>query len=48
MVPYIYVVTDTSDDPVNPKPGTLRFGAIQDEPLWIIFQRDMVLRLENE
>ncbi|XP_027171467.1 putative pectate lyase 2 [Coffea eugenioides] len=44
----IYVVTDPSDDPINPKPGTLRFGAIQYEPLWIIFQRDMVLKLENE
>ncbi|XP_027087853.1 putative pectate lyase 2 [Coffea eugenioides] len=44
----IYVVTDTSDDPINPKPGTLRYGATQDKPLWIIFQRDMVLKLENE
>ncbi|KAH6795909.1 hypothetical protein C2S51_036895 [Perilla frutescens var. frutescens] len=44
----IYVVTDTSDDPINPKPGTLRYGAIQDQPLWIIFERDMVITLENE
>ncbi|CAN4123284.1 unnamed protein product [Withania somnifera] len=44
----IYVVTDTSDDPVNPKPGTLRYGAIQDEPLWIIFARDMVIKLKEE
>lgn len=44
----IYVVTDTSDDPVNPKPGTLRYGAIQDEPLWIIFSRDMVIKLKEE
>ncbi|KAK4376967.1 hypothetical protein RND71_003263 [Anisodus tanguticus] len=44
----IYIVTDTSDDPVNPKPGTLRYGAIQDEPLWIIFSRDMVIKLKEE
>ncbi|GAA0166452.1 hypothetical protein Leryth_018077 [Lithospermum erythrorhizon] len=44
----IYVVTDNGDDPVNPKPGTLRFGSIQDEPLWIIFQRDMVIKLKEE
>ncbi|KAL0321117.1 UNVERIFIED_CONTAM: putative pectate lyase 16 [Sesamum radiatum] len=44
----IYVVTDPSDDPVNPKQGTLRYGAIQTQPLWIIFERDMVITLENE
>nr|GMD11231.1 probable pectate lyase 5 [Ipomoea batatas] len=44
----IYVVTDTGDDPVNPKPGTLRYGVIQDEPLWIIFARDMVIKLKEE
>ncbi|KAG5534785.1 hypothetical protein RHGRI_022781 [Rhododendron griersonianum] len=39
----IYVVTDSGDDDaVNPKPGTLRHAVIQDEPLWIIFKRDMV------
>nr|GME19899.1 probable pectate lyase 5 [Ipomoea batatas] len=44
----IYVVTDSGDHPVNPKPGTLRYGAIQDEPLWIIFGRDMVIKLKEE
>ncbi|PSS04689.1 Pectate lyase [Actinidia chinensis var. chinensis] len=44
----IYVVTDPSDDPINPKPGTLRYGAIQTKPLWIIFGRDMVITLKNE
>ncbi|KAL2339217.1 hypothetical protein Fmac_013663 [Flemingia macrophylla] len=44
----IYHVLDPSDDPANPKPGTLRYGAIQTEPLWIIFDRDMVIRLEND
>ncbi|KAK6917775.1 Pectate lyase [Dillenia turbinata] len=44
----IYAVTDSSDDPVNPKPGTLRHGAIQNQPLWIIFAKDMLITLENE
>jgi len=44
-----YVVTDSSDnDAVNPTPGTLRYGVIQDEPLWIIFQSDMVIQLKEE
>nr|GMC99466.1 probable pectate lyase 5 [Ipomoea batatas] len=45
----VYVVTDSGDDdPVNPKPGTLRHAVIQDEPLWITFQRDMVIQLKQE
>jgi len=44
----IYVVTSPGDDPVNPKPGTLRYGVIQEEPLWIIFSRDMVIKLKQE
>lgn len=44
----IYVVTDPRDDPVNPGNGTLRHGVIQTEPLWIIFQRDMVIKLREE
>ncbi|KAL2475682.1 putative pectate lyase 2 [Abeliophyllum distichum] len=43
-----YVVTDPSDDPANPKPGTLRYGAIQTKPLWIIFAKNMVITLKNE
>ncbi|KAH0467252.1 hypothetical protein IEQ34_004490 [Dendrobium chrysotoxum] len=44
-----YVVTDASDnDLVNPKPGTLRHAVIQAEPLWIVFARDMVIRLNEE
>ncbi|KAL9259836.1 putative pectate lyase 15 [Drosera capensis] len=44
-----YVVTDPNDDdPVNPKPGTLRHAVIQEEPLWIIFKRDMVIQLKQE
>ncbi|CAI0447488.1 unnamed protein product, partial [Linum tenue] len=45
----IYTVTDPSDDDaVNPKPGTLRHAVIQDAPLWIIFARDMTIRLKEE
>ncbi|KAL0012302.1 hypothetical protein SO802_007410 [Lithocarpus litseifolius] len=44
----IYVVTTAEDDPVNPKPGTLRYGAIQTQPLWIIFAKHMVITLKNE
>ncbi|KAM0051902.1 putative pectate lyase [Helianthus debilis subsp. tardiflorus] len=44
----IYVVTNPSDDPINPKPGTLRYGVIQTRPLWIIFAKDMVINLKNE
>ncbi|KAL3820737.1 hypothetical protein ACJIZ3_006642 [Penstemon smallii] len=44
----IYVVTDPSDDPINPRPGTLRYGVIQTKPLWIIFAKDMSLTLKNE
>ncbi|KAI3706206.1 hypothetical protein L6452_23797 [Arctium lappa] len=44
-----YVVTDPKDDdPVNPRPGTLRHAVIQDAPLWIVFQRDMVIQLKQE
>ncbi|XP_047315668.1 probable pectate lyase 8 [Impatiens glandulifera] len=44
-----YVVTDPNDDdPVNPRPGTLRYAVIQDQPLWIIFKRDMVITLKQE
>lgn len=43
------MVTDSSDnDVVNPKNGTLRHAMIQDEPLWIIFERDMVIKLKVE
>ncbi|KAF8391572.1 hypothetical protein HHK36_023878 [Tetracentron sinense] len=44
----IYTVTDSSDDPINPKPGTLRYGVVQTKPLWIVFARDMLIRLKNE
>ncbi|XP_017237902.1 probable pectate lyase 8 [Daucus carota subsp. sativus] len=44
-----YVVTDPNDDdPVNPRPGTLRHAVIQDKPLWIVFKRSMVITLKQE
>ncbi|KAL1205083.1 putative pectate lyase 4 [Cardamine amara subsp. amara] len=44
----IYVVTNPSDDPRKPVPGTLRFGVNQAKPLWITFARDMVIVLKDE
>lgn len=45
----IYLVNDpTDDDPANPKAGTLRFGAIQNRPLWIVFEKDMIITLKQE
>jgi pectate lyase len=45
-----YVVTDPSDDadPASPAPGTLRYGLVQQEPLWITFARDMTIRPKQE
>ncbi|KAL8137690.1 hypothetical protein V2J09_003691 [Rumex salicifolius] len=45
----IYVVTDPSDDSMlEPKHGTLRHAVIQEEPLWIIFDRKMNINLKQE
>ncbi|KAJ9551101.1 hypothetical protein OSB04_015146 [Centaurea solstitialis] len=45
----IYTVTDPSDDDVaKPKEGTLRWAASRTKPLWIIFDKDMVITLKNE
>ncbi|TKY45977.1 putative pectate lyase 2 [Spatholobus suberectus] len=42
------IVTDPSDDPINPKPGTLRHGAsVIQGKVWITFQRDMHIKLER-
>ncbi|KAF9599041.1 hypothetical protein IFM89_033386 [Coptis chinensis] len=43
----IYEVSNPANDPINPKPGTLRYGDIQKQPLWIILARDMVIKLQN-
>ncbi|KAL2966616.1 hypothetical protein AAZX31_16G127700 [Glycine max] len=43
-----YKVIDPSDDPINPKNGTLRYGASRIQgKVWITFQRDMHIRLEK-
>lgn len=44
-----YVVTNPNNyDVVNPWLGTLRHAIIQTNPLWIIFERDMVIPLKEE
>ncbi|KAL6517124.1 hypothetical protein OROHE_017830 [Orobanche hederae] len=45
---YYHVTDSGDDDPVNPRPGTLRHAVIQDKPLWIVFKRDMVITLKQE
>lgn len=43
-----YKVTDPSDNPVSPKPGTLRYGATMIRgKVWITFQRDMSITLHK-
>ena len=43
-----YVVIDPSDNPINPKPGTLRYGTTMIKgKKWITFQRSMHIRLEK-
>jgi len=44
-----YVVTDPSDDNmVDLKPGTLRHAVTRTGPLWIIFERSMMIKLKQE
>ncbi|KAF7809757.1 putative pectate lyase 4 [Senna tora] len=41
-----YKVTDPSDDPISPKPGTLRYGAsVIQGKVWITFKTDMRISL---
>jgi len=41
-----YKVTDHSDDPLNPRLGTLRYGASKIQgKVWITFQKDMNIKL---
>ncbi|KAF3437567.1 hypothetical protein FNV43_RR20323 [Rhamnella rubrinervis] len=43
-----YEVTDASDNAVNPKPGTLRYGATTIKgKVWITFQKDMNIMLQK-
>lgn len=41
----IYHVTDASDNPDAPAPGTLRYGVMQPQPLWIVFDGDYTITL---
>ncbi|KAM6547226.1 hypothetical protein CsatB_018902 [Cannabis sativa] len=44
-----YIVTDPSDNNlVDPLPGTLRHAVTRKKPLWIIFARSMIIRLNEE
>ncbi|KAF5186477.1 Pectate lyase [Thalictrum thalictroides] len=44
-----YKVTDPSDDPMNPRYGTLRYGATKlGGKVWITFQRDMHIKLQRK
>lgn len=44
-----YTVTDASDnDLLEPKPGTLRYAVTRDRPLWIIFAKSMIIKLQQE
>ncbi|ONI09957.1 hypothetical protein PRUPE_4G020600 [Prunus persica] len=36
------------DDHVNPQPGSLRYGVIETQRLWIVFAKDMVITLKNK
>ncbi|KAJ7953671.1 Pectate lyase [Quillaja saponaria] len=43
-----YKVTDPSDNPLDPKPGTLRYGATMiKQKVWITFKKDMKIKLEK-
>ncbi|CAI0469239.1 unnamed protein product [Linum tenue] len=49
IAPLASAITDSSDDDaVNPKPGTLRYAVIREEPLWIVFPSNMHIKLEQE
>lgn len=43
-----YKVTDKSDDPLNPKPGTLRYAMTHIKgKIWVTFERNMKIRLQK-
>nr|AIA92784.1 CAZy families PL1 protein [uncultured bacterium] len=44
----MYTVTDPPTMPRTRSRATLRYGAILTKPLWIVFKKDMVIKLENE
>lgn len=42
----IYTVTTPDDNPTNPLPGSLRYGVTRKNPLWIVFAKDMNIKLQ--
>jgi len=42
----IYTVTTPDDNPTNPLPGSLRYGVTRKSPLWIVFAKDMNIKLQ--
>ncbi|KAG5572810.1 hypothetical protein H5410_062576 [Solanum commersonii] len=43
-----YKVTDKSDDPLNPKPGTLRYAMTHIKgKIWVTFEQNMKIRLQK-
>lgn len=41
----LYRVTSAEDSPERPAPGTLRYGLRRGGPTWIVFDRDLTIRL---
>ncbi|KAI3685379.1 hypothetical protein L6452_34621 [Arctium lappa] len=45
----IYKVTNLSDDDVaSPKEGTMCWGVTREKPIWVTFEKDMVINLKHE
>lgn len=44
----VYTVTTSEDNPSSPRYGSLRWGVIQPEPLWIVFSTNMAFKLLAE
>ena len=42
----IYTVTNPDDNPTNPLLGSLRYGVTRKNPLWIVFAKDMSIKLQ--
>lgn len=42
----IYTVTTPVDDAANPPAGSLRYGVTRKNPLWIVFAKDMNIKLK--
>ena len=42
----VYRVTSADDTATSPRPGTLRYGLSGTGPTWVVFDRDLTIRLE--